>query len=172
VALNKLVNTFEVDEESNSITITREFRADIPRVWKAWTSAEILDMWWAPKPWKSKTKSMDFKSGGYRHYAMCGPEGEEHWGLTKFSTVQEFVEFTGSDCFADADADVNVNEALPVATFKVSFKSAGETTIVTNQATYAHVDQLTATLEMGFEDGITMAMEGLDEVLHRGLDQK
>ncbi len=167
--MKKLVNTFEVDEKSNSITITREFQADLRRTWQAWTSAEILDQWWAPKPWKSKTKSMEFKAGGHRHYAMCGPEGEEHWGLTKFDTVREYEGFTGSDCFADAD--VHINEALPVSAFEVNFMAKGETTIVTNRATYAHVDQLTATLEMGFEDGITMAMEGLDDVLKRSLDQ-
>jgi uncharacterized protein YndB with AHSA1/START domain len=33
-------------------------------VWDAFTKQKILDKWWAPKPWLSKTKRMDFTVGG------------------------------------------------------------------------------------------------------------
>ena len=65
-----LLFDFTVDKSTNTIHITREFAADIDLVWDAFTTAEILDQWVAPKPWKSKTKVMDFKVGGRRFYAM------------------------------------------------------------------------------------------------------
>ena len=47
----------------------------------AYTKPELLDQWWAPKPWMSRTKAMDFKVGGRRFYAMVSPEGVERWSV-------------------------------------------------------------------------------------------
>ena len=56
---------FSVNKENKTITVKREFAASLPLVWDAYTKSEILDQWWAPKPWKAKTKTMNertFKS--------------------------------------------------------------------------------------------------------------
>lgn len=47
---------FFEDKENNSITINREFAAELPLVWGAYTRSEIMDLWWAPKPWKISTQ--------------------------------------------------------------------------------------------------------------------
>ena len=69
---SNLLMNFTVDKENNTVNVKREFNASLPQVWSAWTEPQILDLWWAPAPWKSKTKSMDFKEGGRRLYAMLG----------------------------------------------------------------------------------------------------
>ncbi len=51
------------DMANKKIKVTRSFDATPEQVWSAWTDEEILDQWWAPKPWKAKTKSMDFHEG-------------------------------------------------------------------------------------------------------------
>ena len=76
---NNLLMDFTVNKETSTVHVKREFNASLPDVWSAWTEPQILDLWWAPAPWKSKTKSMDFKEGGRRLYAMVGPDGEERW---------------------------------------------------------------------------------------------
>lgn len=53
------------DLANKSLVITRDFSAPVAKVWKAWTESKLLDQWWAPKPWKTETKSMDFRNGGY-----------------------------------------------------------------------------------------------------------
>lgn len=55
---------FQVDREAKQINVTRDFDAPRDLVWSAWTEHEILDQWWAPKPWKSETKHFDFSEGG------------------------------------------------------------------------------------------------------------
>ena len=55
---------FTVDKENNRIYVSREFNASLALLWDAWTQPEILDLWWAPKPYQNKTKSMDFREGG------------------------------------------------------------------------------------------------------------
>lgn len=154
---------FVVDKANHAITIKREFAAGLPLVWDAWTAPEILDQWWAPKPWKSKTKSMDFKVPGHRLYAMCGPNGEEHWGLTKYTAIQHQQSFAGYDSFSDEHA--NVNKELPVSAFTVSFAPIGENTLVENYVVYENLEQLETTIKMGFKEGMTMALENLDEYL-------
>lgn len=154
---------FSVDKENNSVVIKREFAADLSLVWDAWTKPEILDLWWAPQPWKSKTKSMDFKEGGHRLYAMCGPEGEEHWGLTNFISIQLQKSFSGTDCFCDENS--NVNKDFPASKFEIIFTSKGDKTLIENHTIYPDLEQLEATIAMGFKEGMTMALEGLDAAL-------
>ncbi len=56
--------TISKDAANKKLIVVREFDAPLEEVWKAWTDSNILDKWWAPKPWKAKTKTMDFREGG------------------------------------------------------------------------------------------------------------
>lgn len=154
---------FSVDKENHTITVTREFAAARALVWDAYTRSEILELWWAPRPWKAKTKTMDFREGGHWHYAMVGPEGQEHWAWADYKNIKPQERFTGLDAFADAEG--NVNKDLPQSRWDVTFTDNGEITLVNFHIVYPDLAQLQATLEMGFKEGLAMAMEGLDELL-------
>ena len=84
---NDLLFDFTVDKAAQTVYITREFDADLSLVWDAYTKPEILDQWWAPKPWASKTKVMNFEVGGRRFYAMVSPEGQERWSIQKYTSI-------------------------------------------------------------------------------------
>ena len=71
--MSNLQFDFIVDESTNTVLINREFNAEQSLVWDAFTKQELLDQWWAPKPFMSRTKFMDFKVGGRRFYAMVSP---------------------------------------------------------------------------------------------------
>lgn len=154
---------FSVDKENNTIEVKREFAAELPLVWDAYTKPEILDQWWAPKPWKAKTKSMDFKEGGKWIYAMVSPEGEEHWAIVEYTNIQSQKSFAGLDAFADKDG--TINQEMPRSKWEVSFGNKGEHTEVNMHISYDDLAQLEATIAMGFKEGLSMAMEGLDELL-------
>ncbi len=161
---NNLTMEFSINKDNNAINIKREFAASLTKVWDAYTKSEILDLWWAPKPWQTKTKSMDFREGGRWFYAMCGPEGEEHWCIADYIKIQKQKSFTATDGFADADGKVN-NE-MPQSKWKVEFKDLTKNKcLVTSEITFGSLEQLETTIQMGFKEGITMAMEGLDEYL-------
>ena len=61
---NSMQMDFLVDKETKTVSITKEFAFELDLVWDAYTKPELLDQWWAPKPWMSRTKAMDFKVGG------------------------------------------------------------------------------------------------------------
>ena len=154
---------FTVDKEKKTITVKREFAAELPLVWDAYTKSEILDKWWAPRPWKARTKTMDFREGGHWVYAMVGPEGEEHWARADYKRIQPQKRFTGLDAFADANG--NINKEMPQSKWEVTFTDKGPVTLVEFIITYDDLAQLEATLQMGFKEGLSLAMEGLDELL-------
>ena len=100
---------FVVDKESKTIKVKRSFHAALPLVWQAWTTAEILDQWWAPHPWKAETQRMDFREGGRWFYAMVSPDGKErHWCLMNYQTIVPEKYFTSVDAFAkDESGEIN-----------------------------------------------------------------
>src|ERR1700759_3106323 len=114
-----LLFDFTVDKAAKKVFITREFDAELSLVWDAFTKQEILDQWWAPKPWALKTKFMDFKVGGRRFYAMVSPEGQEHWSIQDFTSVNPTNNFKFVDAFADKDQVINT--AFPSSEWDLNF---------------------------------------------------
>ena len=78
---------FIVDKEAKTVYITKEFPYERSLVWDAYTKPELLDQWWAPKPFSSRTDAMDFREGGRRFYAMVSPEGDERWVVQKYKSI-------------------------------------------------------------------------------------
>lgn len=154
---------FSVDRENKTITVRKEFAASPSLVWDAWTKPEILDQWWAPKPWKAKTKSMEFKEGGSWLYAMVGPEGEEHWSVFHYKKIEEPKYFSGLDGFTDTEG--TINSTMPSTTWKVSFNDQGKTTLVEAVLNFKTLEDLETLIEMGFKEGFTMTLNYLDEFL-------
>jgi len=158
-----LLFDFMVNKENNTIKVKREFDANPEQVWNAWTNPEILDQWWAPKPWKTDTKEMDFKPGGHWLYAMRGPEGEEHWSFSDYTSISPKDNFQFSDGFCDNEG--NVNDEMPKSEWNIDFKDLGNSTLVDVKIKYDSLKDLEAFIQMGFKEGFTIAMENLDEIL-------
>lgn len=159
---SNLLMNFTVDKENSTVNVKREFDASLSNVWSAWTEQEILDQWWAPAPWKSRTKSMDFKVGGRRLYAMVGPEGEEHWALADFTSITPKTNFKWLDAFCDSEG--NINNDFPRSDWNVSFSENGNSTFVDIAIKHEKLSDLEQTIQMGFKEGFTIAMEGLDVI--------
>lgn len=159
---NDLLMDFSVDKENLRIHVEREFAAPLADVWLAWTTSEILDKWWAPKPWKAHTKSMDFSVGGYWLYAMIGPQGEEHWSRADYKSITHFESFSGEDAFCDENGNINDNHLGSFWTYQ--FTDQLDKTLVSIEIKYAELSDLEANLEMGFKEGFTAGMENLDQL--------
>lgn len=154
---------FSVDKDNRTITVKRAFAADKALVWKAYTNSEILDQWWGPKPWKARTKTMDFRDGGTWLYAMVGPDGQEHWSIVNYTKIRPEDSFAGLDAFTDSNG--NIHEEMPRSKWEVSFEDKGDLTEVTIHISYDDLAQLEETIKMGFKEGLSMGMEQLDELL-------
>ena len=154
---------FSINKENHTISVKREFAATLPLVWKSLSTSEILDQWWAPKPWKAKTKKMDFSEGGQWLYAMVGPTGEEHWSFSKYLSIKNEKEFIATDGFSDSYG--NINNEMPQSNWKVNFSNIEKNTLVEVEITFNDLAQLESTLQMGFKEGFTMGLGNLDVYL-------
>lgn len=164
---NDLLFDFTVDKPSKTVFIKREFAAELPLVWDAFTKAEILDQWVAPKPWSSKTKYMDFKVGGRRFYAMISPEGHERWAVQEYTSITPKTNFKMYNTFADQDE----NKEVPGSDWDYTFSEQNGHTIVSIIIVNESLARLEKMIEMGFTEGFKMSVDNLEKLLET-LSQK
>jgi len=151
------------DFEKLTFQAKREFDAPVSLVWRAYTEKELLDRWWAPKPWSTQTVSLDFREGGKWVYDMVGPNGERSRAMQIFSEIVFEKYFSGIDTFVDQDG--NINESMPVANWKNTFVETEKGTIVIVEAQYPTREALEFVIKMGMDKGVSMAHDNLSEVL-------
>jgi len=158
---NSLLFDFTVDKAAKTVFVTREFDAGLSLVWDAFTKAEILDQWVAPKPFIAKTKFMDFKVGGRRFYAMVSPEGQERWQIQKYTSISPKTNFKTFNAFADKDE----NPELQGSDWDYTFNEQDGKTKVSITIYNESLARMERMIEMGFTEGFKMSMDNLDNLL-------
>jgi uncharacterized glyoxalase superfamily protein PhnB/uncharacterized protein YndB with AHSA1/START domain len=160
---SNLLFDFSVDKEKHTIHVTRDFAANLSLVWDAWTKPEILDLWWAPKPYRTETKSMDFREGGSWLFGMFSPENEVHWCRVDYRKIEDQKSYSGLDGFCDEDGILNME--FPRSLWNNEFAANGENTTVNITIKYESLEDLEKIIGFGFKEGFTMAMENLDQYI-------
>jgi uncharacterized protein YndB with AHSA1/START domain len=152
---------FIIDKPTKTVTITKEFDASRDLVWDAYTKAELLDQWWAPKPFASRTKVMEFVEGGRRFYAMVSPEGQERWALQQYRSITPKTNFKYFNAFADE----NENPDLPGSDWDLSFSEQDGKTTVHISIYNESLERLERMVEMGFKEGTIAQLKNLEDLL-------
>jgi uncharacterized protein YndB with AHSA1/START domain len=157
---NNLLFEFNVDKSAKKVFINREFDAELSLVWDAFTKADLLDQWVAPKPLTAKTKYMDFKVGGKRFYAMIMPNGDERWAIQEYTSITPKTNFQMYNAFADKDE----NPQLPGSEWDHTFSEENGRTTVRITIYNESLERMESILE-GFTQGMKMSLTNLDELL-------
>ncbi len=157
---NNLLFNFTVDKATKMVFITREFDAELSLVWDAFTKAELIDQWIAPKPMISKTKYQDFKVGGKRFYAMVSPEGHERWAIQEYTSITPKTNFKMYNAFADKDE----NPELHGSEWDYNFSEENGITKVSITIYNESLERLESILD-GFTLGMKMSLGNLENLL-------
>jgi len=158
---NTLFFDFTVDKAAKTVVITREFDAELSLVWDAFTKAEFLDQWVAPKPFSAKTKEMDFKVGGRRLYAMVSPEGMERWAVQKYLSITPRTHFKIFNAFSDKDGNPD-----PIGSeWDYHFSEQDGRTTVRITIFNESLERMEKMIEMGFTEGFKMSLRNLEVLL-------
>src|SRR6476660_6233602 len=164
---NSLLFDFTVDKSKKTVYITREFDAELSLVWDAFTKAELIDQWIAPKPMTAKTKYQDFKVRGKRFYAMVSPEGQERWAIQEYTSITPKTNFKMYNAFADKDE----TPELPGSEWNHTFSEQNGRTKVSITIYNESLARMEKMIEMGFTEGFKMSMNNLENLL-ASLSQK
>lgn len=154
------------DLANKKLTVTRMFDATSDLVWRAWTESELLDLWWAPKPYRAETKRHEFKVGGYWLYAMISPEGEKHWARLDYLKIEAPKSFEAIDTFCDDEGKRNTD--FPQMSWNNEFFADGSATKVIVNITFEKEEDIQTIIEMGFKEGFAAALTNLDQYLETG----
>jgi uncharacterized protein YndB with AHSA1/START domain len=133
------------------LLLTRVFDAPRRLVFEAWTKAEHVSRWFAPRPFTMPRCEMDFRPGGVFRFVMRAPDGWEHpfEGAFREIVAPERIVFTGS-----------IEEGNAVVTTLTFAEHDGKTTLTMHQ---------TFTLESsstrGAKEGWTLTLNQLEEQL-------
>ena len=157
---NNLLFDFTVDRAAKTVYIKREFDAELSLVWDAFTKAELIDQWIAPKPMTAKTKYQDFKVGGKRFYAMVSPEGQERWAIQEYTCITPKTNFKMYNAFADKDE----NPELPGSEWDHTFSEQDGTTKVSIIIYNESLEWMERILD-GFTQGMKMSLNNLENLL-------
>lgn len=160
---SNLLFDFSVNKENSTIHIKREFDANLELVWQAWTTAELLNEWWAPKPYHIETKSLDLRVGGMWLYAMVSPKDEKMWCKADYKAIETHKLLSWLDAFCDENG--NENTVKPRSLWTNNFTENNSITTVNITLKHDKPEDIEMMIEMGFKEGLTMALGNLDELL-------
>lgn len=160
---SNLLFEFIVDRESRTIVIKREFDASLELVWNAWTTAELLDRWCAPNPYRTETKTMDFREGGFWHYALVSPQGEKHWSRYDYKEIEPQKSITELRVFSDENGTTDPD--IPRTECVITFSRTEGKTLITMTEKYGSPGMFERMATDSHRKGFSSHLKNLDRLL-------
>jgi uncharacterized protein YndB with AHSA1/START domain len=152
------------DLDARTMTITAEFDAPVERVWQMWADARLLERWWGPPTYPATFVDHDLSPGGDMRYYMTSPEGDRYHGWWRIVEVDAPKHLRFEDGFADAEGKPNT--AMPTTDAEVRIEEHGQGRCrMTIESTFPSGEAMEQLLTMGMEEGITLAVGQIDELL-------
>jgi len=154
---------FSIDKKNKTIHIKREFDTSLELVWQAWTSLELLDQWCAPNPYRTETKTLDFREGGFWHYAIVSPEGNKHWSRYDYKKIEPQKSITELRAFSDENGRVSPDFQPTECT--LIFSETDGKTLVTITEKYRSPEMFEKMATDSHKKGFSSHLKNLDRLL-------
>ena len=152
--------TFET--ATHVLTLTREIDAPADKLFKAWTTPELMKEWFCPKPWKVTQAELDLRPGGANFIMMEGPEGEQVPNRGVYLEVVPNRKLVFTDAFTKAW----VPTEKPFMTGIIEFEDLGNgRTRYTASAVHWTAEDKEKHEKMGFHEGWGVATDQLEQVV-------
>jgi len=95
-----------VESEGKELVITRVLNAPRELVFKVWSEVEHLKRWWGPKGIEISVAQLDFRPGGFFHYNMLSPDGNQMWGKFVYQEIEAFEKIVWVNSFSDEAGNI------------------------------------------------------------------
>lgn len=158
------VTNVHKDTDKLTMTVEADFDAPITRIWEMWEDPRLLERWWGPPTYPATVVDHDLSVAGNVTYFMTGPEGDRHHGWWRIIAVDPPYKLELEDGFGDADGNPNPN--MPTTTMRMQLiEQSNGSTVMTIETTFPSLEAMEQMVEMGMEEGITLAINQIDALL-------
>ena len=151
------------DVDKRTLTVVAEFDASPERVWDVWEYARQLERWWGPPTYPATFTRHEFVVGGESRYFMTGPSGDKSHGWWRIDAIDKprRIEFQNGLAGDDGEPVPGVEPMQAGVTFEQTDDGA-RMTVVTQ---FVDAEQMEKMLDMGMEEGMSMAIGQVDALL-------
>jgi uncharacterized protein YndB with AHSA1/START domain len=149
------------------VELTRVFDAPREDVFRAWTDAEVMKMWFGPRGFTTPVCEVDAQVGGALKIVMRGPDGMEYPMRGVFREVMVPERLVFSNVPVDAQ-----DRALMLGVTTVIFEEVRGGTKMTMRTVAVGVDPMAAKMLEGMEMGWSQTLDKLGEVVQASFAQR
>jgi uncharacterized protein YndB with AHSA1/START domain len=125
--------------------ITRHF--DRPRsvVWSAWSQPGQFAQWWGPRGCRVRVARLEFRPGGFFHYAMAFENAQTWWGRFNYREIVELERIVWLNSFSNercgiARAPFSADCPLEIENTVVFTEHAGGTNVSLRARPFGELD--------------------------------
>src|SRR5215813_9180829 len=123
---------------AGAFVIARRFDAPRRLVWRAWSEAERMQVWWGPKGCSITVATFEFRPGGFFHYAMRFPDGALIWARFLYREIAPPERIVWLNSFSNEGCGITrapFDPAIPLEILNdATFAEAAGNTTVTRRA--------------------------------------
>ncbi len=152
------------DLERCTLQITSRFDAPVEAVWQLWADPRRLERWWGPPTYPATFVEHVLTPGGSASYYMTGPEGDRAAGWWRIIDVDAPHRLVIEDGFSHDDGTPNDDLPITVMRVVVEARAEGGSTMQI-ESTFSSTPAMEQMLAMGMEEGTTLAIGQIDELL-------
>lgn len=156
---------FNKDVNSATIYLMKVFSIDVSALWDHFTTADLLDQWWIPKPSKCQTIAMNFEQEGSWNYAIIAGNNQKQFAGVKYHEINFHRSFDWSHFVTDEAG--NIDRSLPSANWLIGFTGVEEGSKLTVNIHFPNGREMDKVLQMDFEKQIQSSLNQLEDLLNK-----
>jgi uncharacterized protein YndB with AHSA1/START domain len=157
------ITSVHTDYDSLTITLIAQFGHPIDRVWELWSDPRKLEQWWGPPGYPATVEKHALTPGGEVTYSMTGPEGEQHRGMWRITSVDPPTSLQFTDAFADS-VGVPLEDA-PVSEISVQLLEHEGGTRMELRIAFETREDMERIVEMGTVEALKHGVGQMDVLL-------
>jgi uncharacterized protein YndB with AHSA1/START domain len=150
------------------VLVERAFRAPRERVWRAYTTPELLQRWLlGPPGWEMPVCEMDLRVGGRFRWRWRSKEDGSEFGFHgEFREVEAPARIRHTEAFDPGDTGESMGEGEAMVT--VTFTERDGVTTLATLVDYGSRESRDQAMSTGMTDGMEMSYRLLDDLLAEG----
>jgi uncharacterized protein YndB with AHSA1/START domain len=158
---------------ATDLKLERVVDVPVELVWKAWTTPDLIQQWFCPRPWGVSECVLELRPGGRFFTMIRSPENEAFPNEACVLEVVEGRRLVWTDALHAAfrpapKGSTHSSEIDFHFTVVVTLAPEGNGTRYTSQLLHGEAASREKHVELGFEMGWRAALDQLDEMLQQG----